>query len=55
MKSMLFGAESAVAANPANQNQDQQSDIVLAQLSQVGHKNNKNRETRNIIALFFFT
>jgi hypothetical protein len=36
MKSMLFGAESAnAAANSASQNQEQQSDIVLAQLSQV--------------------
>lgn len=36
MKSMLYGAESSAAANSAaGQNQDQQSDIVLAQLSQV--------------------
>ena len=36
MKSMLYGAESSAAAtSAAGQNQDQQSDIVLAQLSQV--------------------
>ena len=35
MKAMLFGAESAAASGSGGPNPDQQSDIALAQLSQV--------------------